>query len=313
MEKFNRYLKSPIFAGILACVACFMWGTAFATVKRGYYLLNIISNDLASILLFAGFRFTAAGLAVLIYSLLLTKSLPKFRETITLDLIAYALFATTLMYIFYYIGLSNASGVSSSMINSSAAFVTVFLAHFILQNERINWQKILAVLLAFLGLYILHKSKDAGAFAGFTFKGEGMMAISTVLVAFSSIWNKKLLEKYSPFTICYSQLFYGGLILILSGVLCGGRLDWSSSNSSEIIFVFIWLGLISCTAFTIWSLILQFHPASKMDMYRCTIPLFAALSSYILLGEDIFSLTKILAISLIVSALVLVNLKFKKK
>ena len=251
---------------------------------------------------------------VLVLSYFLTGVRTKVKSSLKGELFSYAIFATTAMYFFYYIGVSHASGLNSSMINSCAAFVSVFLAHFFFKNDRLNIQKIIAVAIAFVGLYILNvsgSSGDSSSSSNFTFMGEGFMAISTVMVSLSSIWNKKLLDKYDPFLIAYAQLFYGGLCMIFLSLALGGKINIGPNNLPEFLVCLLWLSLISCTAFSIWSMILKFHPASKMEMYRCTIPIFSAIASYILLGEEIFTYKKILAIGLLVFSLVLLNLKLK--
>ena len=58
-----------------AMVCCFLWGSAFPCIKIGYALFGIDSADTASQILFAGLRFTLAGvLVVLFYSIMQRKT-----------------------------------------------------------------------------------------------------------------------------------------------------------------------------------------------------------------------------------------------
>ena len=52
----------------LACVCCILWGSAIPTIKTAYRLLQVDSADSASQILFAGVRFTLAGILVLIFA-----------------------------------------------------------------------------------------------------------------------------------------------------------------------------------------------------------------------------------------------------
>ena len=47
----------------LATLCCLLWGSAYPAIKNGYTLLAIASDDIASQVLFAGWRFVLAGTA----------------------------------------------------------------------------------------------------------------------------------------------------------------------------------------------------------------------------------------------------------
>jgi len=67
---------------LLALLCCFLWGSAFPSIKTGYALFEISAEDTASQIFFAGIRFTLAGiLVVIVYSianrrLLIPRNLP---------------------------------------------------------------------------------------------------------------------------------------------------------------------------------------------------------------------------------------------
>ena len=52
---------------ILTAIFCnFLWGSAFPCIKIGYHLFQVSANDSASQILFAGTRFTLAGILVIL-------------------------------------------------------------------------------------------------------------------------------------------------------------------------------------------------------------------------------------------------------
>ncbi len=65
------YLSKSWIVGILAFVCCLLWGSAIPTIKTGYELMRINPSDTASQILFAGIRFTIAGILALILGCLL--------------------------------------------------------------------------------------------------------------------------------------------------------------------------------------------------------------------------------------------------
>ena len=54
----------------IATLCCLLWGSAVPAVKFGYGLIGIAPGDTPSLLLFAGMRFSLAGLMLLVYGLL---------------------------------------------------------------------------------------------------------------------------------------------------------------------------------------------------------------------------------------------------
>ena len=66
-QKQNTLTKTGIVA-LLACVCCILWGSAIPVIKTGYRLMQVDSADTASQIVFAGVRFTLAGILVLIFA-----------------------------------------------------------------------------------------------------------------------------------------------------------------------------------------------------------------------------------------------------
>ena len=62
LEKFYTNKLNII---LLAILCCLLWGSAYPAVKCGYEFFNIASNDIPSKFIFAGYRFSLAGLFVL--------------------------------------------------------------------------------------------------------------------------------------------------------------------------------------------------------------------------------------------------------
>ena len=52
---------------LLAMICCLLWGSAFPCIKVGYKLFQVDSTDTAAQILFAGCRFTLAGVLVILF------------------------------------------------------------------------------------------------------------------------------------------------------------------------------------------------------------------------------------------------------
>ena len=57
---------------LLALFCCVLWGSSYPAIKNGYALFDIAADDIASKLVFAGWRFLLAGLLLLVYAVATT-------------------------------------------------------------------------------------------------------------------------------------------------------------------------------------------------------------------------------------------------
>ena len=67
---------------------------------------------------------------------------------------------TVLQYLFFYIGLANASGVKSSIIEGANVFISILVASLVFRQERFTGQKILGCLVGFAGVVLVNWTKD---------------------------------------------------------------------------------------------------------------------------------------------------------
>ena len=183
MESRKPYLATlpGLILGCLVC--CALWGSAFPCIKIGYGLFGIPAHDSASQLLFAGLRFTLAGMLVIVGMSVAQRRplVPQARDIKPICILS--LFQTIGQYFFFYLGLSRASAMSSSIIEASANFLAILFAALAFRTEKLNTAKVLGCVLGFAGVALVNLSGADGTF-GFTLDGEGFILASTVAGAF---------------------------------------------------------------------------------------------------------------------------------
>ena len=75
MEQKNIFQRTlPLTLLALACTT--LWGSAATVIKLGYAAMDIVESDIASQILFAGCRFTLAGLMTLVFLALIRRKFP---------------------------------------------------------------------------------------------------------------------------------------------------------------------------------------------------------------------------------------------
>lgn len=305
MEK-NFLQRGPIII-LLALFCTILWGTAYPAVKIGYELFAIDSANDFGKLLFAGLRFTLAGLMTLAVSVILQKKLVIPQRQHWRGIALLGLVQTTGQYIFFYLGLSNTTGVKGSILYALATFFVVIFAHFLFPDDKMNLQKILGCCIGFVGVLLI-TFDGTGLGGGFTFTGEGFIMLSTLSSALGALISRSVAQGQDPVVVTGYQLTGGGLILIFIGLIGHGHFD---SVTAPGILLLLYMAFLSAAAFTVWTMLLKYNPASKIAVYNFLIPIFGTTFSVMFLNESIFNLRSLLALILACTGIYIVNKEFK--
>lgn len=292
---------------LLAGLCCLLWGSAYPAIKVGYELFDI--NDLGSKLVFAGYRFTIAGIIILIYEFAKNKTVFSFTKRQLGQITLLGMTQTALQYIFFYVGMSYTTGVRGSIINGTGTFVSIILAHFIYENDKLNFNKIVGCLMGFLGVIIVNLNGQSLGETSFTFKGEGFIMLAAIIFAAAAIYGKKITQTQQPSIVTGFQLSIGGITLTVLGFIFGGRLTGFTMKSTTLL---IYMALLSSVAFVIWTELLKYNKVGIISVFNFLIPVFGTLLSALVLGENIFDIKILIALILVCYGIFLVY-KVKKE
>ena len=108
------------------------------------------------------------------------------------------------------------------------------------------------------------------------------------------------------------QFILGGFVMIIVGLLLGGRISLPHNISAYILLLY--MGLISAVAYSVWGILLKYNPVSRVTIFNFLTPLFGVLLSAIFLGEvdQALQLNKLLALLLVCAGIYVVNRKYEK-
>ena len=292
-----------------AIICCLLWGSAFPCVKIGYKLFAVDTESIPSLMLFAGMRFSLAGILVIVFGCITQKKflLPKAKNLWRVGLVS--VFQTIAQYSFFYIGLAHTAGVKASVLNGLGVFFTIISACFIFRTEKFNIVKLLGCILGFGGIVLINIGGDFS----FTFSllGEGFVIFSGLSSAIAA-GLVKIFSKYENTTaLCGYQFFFGGIVLIILGLSLGGKINGVSVGA---VFMLLYLAFLSACAFTLQGFLLKYNPVSKVAVFKSTNPLFGAVFSAIILGESeqLLSWFTLLALVLVCLGIFIIN-KFGEK
>lgn len=303
MEKSKNYFTKSRNILIMAVLCTMLWGSAFPAVKTGYKLFDIAGN-VEGQMLFAGIRFTFAGILTIIAACFMNKKFVKPNKGNIKGIVILGIIQTTIQYIFYYVGMSNTTGVKASILNAMSPFIVIILCHFLTKDDKINSKKAIGCILGFLGVIILNLGASKGMNGGFNFFGEGFIILAATSFAFGSIYSKSIAHTGDAAVITGYQLLTGGLILILISFVKG--VPHLTVNTLGIVLL-IYMAFLSAIAFTIWTILLKYNSAGKISIYNFLTPIFGALMSALFLGEAFFNIKNIVALICVCTGIYIIN------
>lgn len=304
MNTKKNFLSRPAVVLFGALICCALWGSAFPCIKIGYKMMHIASSDTASQILYAGCRFTLAGiLAVFLGSLTQRQFLLPTKASLP-HILELSLLQTILQYLFFYIGLAHTTGVKASIIEAVSTFVAIFVAGFLFHQEKVTARKMLGCLVGFAGVVLVNVAGN-GMDLHFTVNGDGAILLSTVAYAFSSVFMKRFSVQDNPIMLSGYQFILGGIVMAVCGFFMGGHLSEFTLPAFAMLF---YLGVISAVAYSLWGLLLKYNPISKVAVFGFMNPVIGVLLSAVLLGEkDSLGFSSIAALLLVCTGIYIVN------
>lgn len=308
--KNESIFKNPIFIMITATFACFLWGSAFPSLKFSYEALNLSNSPFYYKLQFAGYRFLLASLMIFAYILI-----AKINIKITLKNLSYlfilGLIQTGLQYLFFYIGLSNTTAIKGSIMVSVGTFFSIVLPHFYYKDDKMSSRKIIGLIVGFSGVILINVTK--GSIGGsFSLFGEGFLIIASLMGAISSIMAKELSKNIHPVAITGYQMILGSIVMILLsfGFTGGNVIEFNIS----VLPIFIHLGFISAAGFCIWFTLLKYNKVSTISIYKFQVPIWGSILSALFIPSEKITLITIASLGLVSLGIIIVNLgKTNKK
>lgn len=289
----------------IATLCCLLWGSAVPAVKFGYGLIGIAPGDTPSLLLFAGMRFSLAGLMLLAYGLMTARQVwlapRRFGEVAVLGL-----GQTVVQYVCYYIGLAHTTAVKTSILSSSLVFFSVILAHFIYANDKLDGRKTLGLLIGLAGVVAVNFAAVGTLDFHFSWMGEGLLLVSTFSGSLAAIYGRRLSQDMDATVMTGWQLLIGGLVLTAMGLVGGGHFASFSLGAGALV---VYLAAVSAVAFALWSLLLKHNAVGSVAVFNFEIPIFGAILAALVLGESVFEWKNLVALVLVSIGIWLVTTK----
>ena len=273
-------MKKKLISMTLALSCAVVWSFAFPLIKIGLELFEVAPGDTGAKTLFAGIRFLAAGVFVLITSKFAGRDMRIKTKNDLFGVLLFGLVNTALHYFFYYIGLSNQSGSRSAVIDSMSTFILIVLACIIFKDEKMTALKAAGCLLGICGIITVNLGGQTGE--SFTLSGDGMLILSAVFSALGGILTRIVSKNTDILAATGISLSFGGMLMMIFGFFMGGRLNVINVQGVLIMLALI---LISVYGFSVYNKLLCSNPVGDIAIFNSLIPILGVLLSCLILSE----------------------------
>ena len=294
---------------VKAVIACLLWGSAFAGAKIGFQYVEPV--------FLSGMRFTLAGLILIpvmrLKRINIIAELKHWRF-----MLLFAFVQTFLQYGLFFMGLNKVPGAISAIIIGAGPLFVALMAHITLQNDKLTFRKIMAIILGLTGIvFISIANGDITSGDSSFYMGVGLLILSNIIGSYTNIMVvKKKSDNISPIVLTSFANFFGGIMLIIVAFVI--EKPEIEIYPIEFYFALLWLAIIPAAAFTLWYGILQ-RPdikVSELNMWKFLVPVTGCVLSWLILPDENPDISSIIGIIIIISSLMLLQTPtryFKRK
>ncbi|MHA6531837.1 DMT family transporter [Paenibacillus sp. BAC0078] len=267
--------------------------------------LSKIALNYAPPLLFAGIRTVIAGV------ILIAAAFPKRKELHFSKLWPVYLISAFLSIVFYYgfqtIGLQYVpSGLFSAIVFLQPVLLGIFAWMWL--GESMYGLKLAGLLLGFLGV----ASLSIGGFTGSISVPGILLALASALSwALATVYTKRNAARVDMLWMTAMQITIGGIILLAAGSATESwsEITWNKAFIVNTLFISVF---VIALGWMVYFNLIKEGEAGKVGSFTFLIPLISIGSSVVLLHERI-TLNLIIGMVLIVSSIILVNVRISRR
>jgi drug/metabolite transporter (DMT)-like permease len=285
--------------GLFIALLCILFGANAVAIKISLSGLGVFTA--------AGIRFSIAAAAIFLWALATRQPLIIRRDQIWPLLIISAFLAVQLSL--FYFGLSKTFASRGTLLVNIQPFFVLFLAHVFIPNDRITKAKFFGILIGFAGVLFVFLEKK-GLTADFQI-GDVAILIATFLWAISAVYTKMVLSRFQPFQVVLYPALFSITLFLIEALLWDGQMI--RYLDSKVIAAVLYQSLVTASfGFVAWNTMLRKYGAVSMHTFIFVMPIAGVFLGGLVLGEPI-TVKILVALMLIVSGILIVNLKTPKK
>ncbi|MCH4547232.1 EamA family transporter [Rhizobium changzhiense] len=270
---------------------CMIWGSTWIGTKAGI--------EAVPPLLFAGTRFTAAGILLLLYTLAKSET-ARFKVQDGIRFVVVSILMITLCYGPLFWGMQYIDSGTAAVLEMSLTPIALLVFALLLNEETLDGRRILAIALGVCGLVVLFWPASAyvslpaaEAFPGASLWGGLAVASAAFTYGYGSVLARPLLRTYPALFVSGVTTLVGGIALLIAavafepGAVSALSGDWGTVAWLGWFFLVIFGSLIGYTTFM---RLLRDIGASRAGSYAFVSPVIAVALGAAVFAEQITAL-----------------------
>ena len=263
-------------AVVILIIVTLLWGFNYPAIK---YSNQGVSPVFASTL-----RSIIASICGLIYCLRKEERLFHTDVMLFHGVMVGLLFGTEFACI--YFGLLYTDAARSVLFVYLSPFIVAIGAHFFLKGDRLTFLKILGLVLAFTGIFVVFGGRPKTAKATMVL-GDILQITAAVLWGATTLYIKKFLAKgVEPIHTFLYQLFFSIPILFMVSILLEPK--WIYKIDSYIVAsLFYQSVIIAFITYLVWFKLIHNYSVSRLSAFTFFTPIFGVLFGILFLHEEL--------------------------
>jgi drug/metabolite transporter (DMT)-like permease len=192
----------------------------------------------------------------------------------------------------------------ASILNATTPLFTILIAHFLLQDDKMTFQKVLGLLIGFTGVVVL-LSKDLTAGVQNSVIGQAAVILASLFYAGSAVYGRKLTQHVQGAVRGAMLLITSTIFMWILGPLTEKPFEFPSLSITWI--AILWLGVLGSglAVIMLWYLIHEVGP-TRASLVTYLFPVGGVILGVIFLNEQL-SWQLLVGTILIVASLAVVN------
>ncbi|MFC1821909.1 DMT family transporter [Thermodesulfobacteriota bacterium] len=288
----------PFLAAVYTSILCIFFGGNAVAIKISLSGLGPFTT--------VGFRSLLSALAILLWAKISGRLLAIKKGQMHQLLILTIAFVVQFSLLYPALDRTNAS--RGTLLMNLMPFFVLFLAHFFIPGDRITKRKLLGLSMGFAGMALVFLWKK-----GVTTSvqiGDFMILIAAFLWACSTIYTKRIINAFDPFHLVLYPVMFSIPFFFLAGFLWDSKMVMHVNV--KVLVALLYQSLLAASfGFVAWTNLLQKYGAVSLNSFIFIMPIAGVSLGGLVLGEPI-TINILLALLLIVSGIIVVNLKTRK-
>jgi len=260
---------------LLLVLLAAMWGPSFLFIK-------VAVGEIPPLTLVLG-RVTV-GAAFLLAALWLNRRRLPAGRTLWRHFAVLALLQNALPWVLLSWGEQYIDSALASILNGTTPLFTILLAHFLVEDDRLDASKVLGVLLGFAGLALLVLPSLGGGLRATTW-GLLAVTVASALYGGAIIYARRHVRGQPPLVAPATQLSLASLFMVGPALLVDR--PWTlPAPSATAVAALVALGIVGTgMAFIVYYRLLETANPTYVSMVTYVIPVFGVILGVLVLGE----------------------------